>query len=55
MNYPPSHPKYLPPRKHWLERKGIVPVQPVTPLPLTGWISIFISYGLILLVGRLFY
>lgn len=45
MNYPPSHPKYLPPRKHWLERKGIIKVEPVQPIPPIGWL-IYLVIGI---------
>ncbi|MEO1102352.1 MAG: hypothetical protein AAFW98_01255 [Pseudomonadota bacterium] len=38
MNRPPSDPKYLPPRRPWLERKGIIKVEDHEPLTLTGWL-----------------
>lgn len=46
---PPSHPRYVPPRKHWLERKGIIKVEENVPLSLSGWLIYGAVYAVILI------
>lgn len=50
MKYPPGHKKYLPPRRSWFEKKVLgFDLQPVEPLPLSGWLMYGVIYALILI------